>query len=788
MELEPGNALGPYVLRDRLGAGAMGEVYRAVDPRLGREVAVKVLPQEAAASPRALARFEREARAVAALSHPNVLVVHDVGAQGDVHYVVTELLDGESLLSRLAAGPLPWRPAVALAAEAAEGLQAAHARGIVHRDLKPANLFLTRDGHLKILDFGVARFTHGGEPAGDRTLPGSVLGSIGYMSPEQAAGQEVDGRSDLFSLGCVLYEMLCCRRAFGGGSLPETMAALARDQPPALRELAPEVPEELAAVVERCLRKRPAERYGTAAELAFALRSLLTTSGERERPAVPAVRAGTWMGRWLRALASLPRRRGRRSLAVLPFADAAGDPDGEYLADGLTESIIRMLSGLPDLHVMAWSTVAHLRGRQLDPRAAAGTLGVAVVLVGRVAERDGELVVTAELVDGSSGKCLWAERYSRTADDLLEVQEQIARQLSRRLQTRLSAPDRQRLERRFTRDPEAYRLYLKGRYFWNRRGEEGLARSREHFRAAIERDPDYALAYAGLSDALNVLPFWGLLPPAEAFVQGKAAARTALELDPGLAEAHAALAYALFWFDWEWPAAQAEFRVALELDPSYATAHHWYGVALAATGAFAAAEASLRLAEEIEPLAMIVRADQGLVRYWQGDWEGACARCRAVLDLDPDFVPAHLYLGLAREQLGQTQEALEALRRAAAGGGTNAMAALAHAFATAGERELARQGLAQLVELAGRRYVSPYLLGVLHAGLGEPEAALEWLERGADARCEMMPWLPRDPRLRTLAGQPRFQALARRVSLGRSDAGLPATMVEPTAGTGPPSG
>jgi TolB-like protein len=786
MDLQPGSSLGPYLLRARLGAGAMGEVYRALDPRLGREVAIKVLPEESASSPRALGRFEREARAVAALSHPNVLVVHDVGADGPLRYVVTELLHGETLLARLGVGPVPWRQAVTLAAEAAEGLQAAHARGIVHRDLKPANLFLTREGRLKILDFGVARFVQGDDigDSGERTLPGSVLGSIGYMSPEQAAGRELDGRSDLFSLGCVLYEMLGARRAFGGGSLPETLAALARDEPRSLREVAPQTPSELVAIVERCLRKQPSERWRSAGELAVALRSLLTRSDEERRVDDNAARAAQnpggpgWMGRWLRVLAAaLPRRGGARSLAVLPFA-GSGDPDGDYLADGLSESIIRTLTGLPDLHVMAWSTVAHLRSRPLEPRQAATALGVDVVLVGRVAERAHELVVTAELVEGATGKCLWAERYSRPAADLLEVQEQIARQLSRRLQTRLSGSDSERLGRRFTSDSEAYRLYLKGRYFWNRRGEDGLARSREQFRAAIARDPGYALAYAGLADAQNVLPFWGLAPPAEAFVQGKAAARTALELDPNLAEAHASLAYALFWFDWEWPSAQAEFRAAVDLDPGYATAHHWYGVALAATGAFSAAEASLRVAEELEPLALIIRADQGLVRYWQGDWEGACSRCRAVLDLDPDFVPAHLYLGLAREQLGAADDALEALRRAAEGGGTNALAALAHAFAAAGELELARQGLAQLTELAASRYVSPYLLGVLHVGLGEPEAALEWLERAAEGRCEMMPWLPRDPRLQPLARHPRFVNLARRVGLGRADGSLPRTIAD----------
>jgi serine/threonine-protein kinase len=783
--LAPGSTLGPYEIRGRLGTGGMGEVYRALDPRLSREVAIKVLPVDLAASPRALVRFDREARAVAALSHPNILVIHDVGATGELRYVVTELLAGQSLSSRLGAGPLPWREAAALGLAVAEGLQAAHARGIVHRDLKPANLFLTHDGRIKILDFGVARFLQGDPTTGgERTLPGSVLGSVGYMSPEQAAGEEIDARSDLFSLGCVLYEALTGRRAFAGANLPQTLAALARDQPAPIRELAPEVPPELVAVVERLLRKRPRDRFAGAAEAAFALRTTGSATLDLQAPS-PRPSAGERLRRWASGLlAAVKPHGGPRSLAVLPFVATGGDGDADYLGEGLAEGIVRTLAQLPDVRVLAWSTVAAWRGRVVEPRTAASALGVEAVLVGRLHLRGEELALSVELVEARRGSLLWAERYERTSADLVELHGEIARELARRLRGGSSGSRRDRLGRGPTLDAEAYRLYLKGRYFWNRRTEEGLAKSREHFRLAIDRDPAFALAYAGLADAFHVLPFWGLLPPVDAFAQGKAAARAALQLDPRLAEAHAALAYALFWFDWDWPTAQAEFRAALDLDPGYATAHHGYGVCLALTGSFAAADESLRRAQAIEPLSLIVQADQALVRWWQGDWEGARTQCRSVLELDSEFAPAHLYLGLACQQLGLVEPALEALRKAAAAGGTAARAALAHGLATAGDLEEARRGLAELAALAERRYVSPYLIGVVHAGLGEVEEAHAWLERGLQQRCEMMPWLERDPRLQPLAALPRFARLAREVRGGRSASGQVATVAELTPRAG----
>ena len=753
MSLASGSTLGPYILRESLGAGGMGEVYRATDPRLGRDVAIKVLSAETAGHAEFQGRFEREMRAIAALQHPNVIVIHDVGetpaaASGArVRYAVTELLTGEPLIDRMRRGVMPWRDTVAIGAQIADGLQAAHARGVVHRDVKPSNLFLTTDGRAKILDFGLARLDAtlaplGGDDAVERTIPGRIMGSFGFMSPEQATGQDVDWRSDIFSLGCVLYEMASGQRAFGG---PPAMviAALLRDEPPPLRAHAREAPVELERILQRALRKTPADRYQSAGDLALALRSLLTVSSSPQLlgHTGPATAAGRIT-----------------SLAVPPFSNADGDPETEYLCDGVTESIIRELSRLPRLRVMARATVFRFKGQNVDPQSTGRELGVDGVLVGRLVERQEKLVLRVELVETSSGRCLWGEQYHRATEDLLALEEEIATQISDQLRLQITgeAP-----RRRITADAEAYRLYLRGRFQWNRRDEEGLQRAREFFAAAIAQDPSFGLAHAGLADAFNVLPFWGLMAPSTAFPRAQHAAGRALELDPLLAEGHASLAYASFYYDWDWSAAESGFRRALELDPGYATAHHWYGVCLALTGHAHRAAERLGEARELDPLSPMIRADIALARVLAGEPEHGVAECQALLESDPDFTPAHLYLGLAQGALGKHPEAIAALELAMKrmGESVAAIASCGFAYAAAGLPDRARMLLDRLALLGARRYVSPYAVAVLWAGLGSADDAFEWLRRGVENRCETMPWLRRDPRMAALREDPRYAPL-----------------------------
>jgi serine/threonine-protein kinase len=756
MSLAAGSTLGPYVLRESLGAGGMGEVYRATDPRLGRDVAIKVLSAETAGNAEFQARFAREMRAVAALQHPNVIVIHDVGeapsADGPVRYAVTELLTGESLLVRMRRGPLPWRDAVAIGAQIADGLHAAHARGVVHRDLKPSNLFLTADGRAKILDFGLARrdptMELGGAAldaqgdAAERTVPGRIMGSFGFMSPEQMTGETVDRRSDLFSLGCVLFEMVSGKRAFSG---PPAMviAALLRDEPPPLRSLVREAPPELEHILQRCLRKAPADRYQSAGDLALALHSLLTVASSPGL--VGHVGPATTAGRIA-------------ALAVLPFVNTDGDPETEYLCDGVTESIIRDLSRLPRLRVMARATVFRFKGRDVDPQALGAELGVDGVVLGRLVVRHEKLVLRVELVECSTGRCLWSEQYHRDAAGLVQLEEDIASQISDQLRFEITgeAP-----RRRITGDAEAYRLYLRGRFQWNRRDDEGLQRARDFFAQAIAQDPGFGLAHAGLADAYNVLPFWGLMSPKAAFPRAQHAARRALELDPLLAEPHASLGYAAFYYDWDWTGAEASFRRALELDPAYATGHHWYGICLALTGHASRALDQMAEARELDPLSPIIRADTALALLLCGKPREALEQCREVLETDPDFTPAFLYRGLAHGALGDHVDGLAALERAMRRMGENAwlIAACGHAYAVAGQAEHARMLLDRLSLLGARRYVSPYAIALLWAGLGGLDDAFEWLRRGVENRCETMTWLRRDPRAEELRTDARYAGI-----------------------------
>ncbi len=487
MTLPAGTKLGPYEILAPIGAGGMGEVYRARDGRLGRDVAVKVLPEAVAGDPESLARFERETRAVASLSHPNILAIHDVGREGGVSFAVLELLEGETLRRRLAAsGPLTWRAALEIAAPVAEGLAAAHDRGIVHRDLKPENIFLTADGRVKILDFGLARRAVGapapdetGSPTADGlTAPGVVLGTLGYLSPEQARGQDVDGRSDVFAFGSVLYEMLTGRRAFGAASASESLVAILRDEPRDPAELGIAVPTGLAGVLRRCLRKNPPERFQSASDLAFSLRAAVPEPGSASGEA-----------------AKVPV-----SVAVLPFRNVSPDPENEYFSDGITEELINALAQVPGLRVAARTSSFLFKERREDIRAIAERLGVSTVLEGSVRKAGDRVRISAQLINAADGYHLWSESHDQNMSDVFAVQEEIARAIVRQLRVKLGLGG-ETIVKRHTSDPEAYNLYLKGRYFWNRREAESSRKALGYFQEAIARDPKYALAYAGLADS-----------------------------------------------------------------------------------------------------------------------------------------------------------------------------------------------------------------------------------------------------------------------------------------------
>jgi serine/threonine protein kinase/tetratricopeptide (TPR) repeat protein len=783
--------LGPYEIIAPLGAGGMGEVYRARDTRLDREVAIKVLPAKFTRDPDRRSRFEREAKAVAALSHPNILAIHDYAAGEDISFAVMELLQGETLRRRLKTGAFPWRRAVEIAAALADGLAAAHAKGIVHRDLKPDNIFLTSDGRAKILDFGLARVGDLAPPQNitatyhsDRTDIGTIVGTVGYMSPEQVRGQPADARSDIFALGCVLYEMVTGRRAFDHDTGADTMSAILRDEPPELSGSGKSIPFELARIIRHCLEKDVGQRFESARDLAFDLRAVLSDSdvaaatpqrpvpGRRTRVILAAVAVSLGLLAAVLVPHLLPPRAAESdkaidSIAVLPLANVGGEPDTEFLSDGLTESLINNLAQVPNLRVLARSTVFRYKGQEVDPQKVGRELQVRAVLTGRVAQRDDAVTISVELVDVETGARLWGEPYQRKFADIVLIQEEIAKQISEKLRLRLTGAEQKRLARRPTENAEAFRLYLLGRYYWNKRNREGLRQAIDYLRQAVAADANYSLAYAGLADAYMLLAAYNYLPPTESVPPARIAVNKALELDPELGEAYTSRAWIKYIFDRDWTGAETDFRRALQLNPGYATGHHWYADYLTALGRFDEAGAEIRRAQELDPFSSIINRDIAWPYYFARRYDDAIAQSRKVLATDPGLMPALTLLGRAYEQKGMYDEAVATLQKAVtdSGGNTASKAMLAHVYASKGQADEARRMLAELVGGMRQTYVSPYSIATIYAALGETDQAFVWLRRATDEHSSDLAYVKVDPKLDRLRPDPRFADLLKKMNL-----------------------
>jgi TolB-like protein/Tfp pilus assembly protein PilF len=772
--------LGPYEILAPVGAGGMGEVYRARDTRLEREVAVKVLPEPFTHDPERRARFEREAKAVAALSHPNILAIHDYGLEQGIAFAVMELLDGETLRGRLAGGALPWRKAVEVGAALADGLAAAHAKGIIHRDLKPENIFLTADGRVIILDFGLARVGTVPSPQAatashhpSPTDPGTVMGTAAYMSPEQVRGRPADARSDVFALGCVLYEMVTGQRAFGRETNAESMTAILHDDPPDPGDSGKKIPPELERILRHCLEKSPEERFQSARDLAFGLRALLSDSGISKGPPAPASRrrfaaavaaALVLAGGLLAALFLRPRPAATEpagaidSVAVLPLVNSGGDPNMEFLGDGITESLINNLAQLSHLRVLARSTVFRYKGREVNPQQVGRELQVRAVLTGRVARHGDVLNIQVELVDVESGAQLWGDRYPRRFTDVIEVQEEIARKISEKLRLRLTGEEQKRLARRHTADAEAFRLYLLGRREWNKRTQEGLQAGIEYFQQAIAQDPAYALAYAGLADSYTLLATFHHLSSKETLPRARFAVKKALELDGELGEAYTSRAWIRYVYDWDWPGAEGDFRQALTLNPGYATGHHWYADFLTAMKRFDEAGAEIRRAQELDPFSSIINRDVAWPYYFGGRYDQAIAQLQKVLDMDPDFVPALSLLGRVYEQKEMYEQARDALQKAVMllRGSPSYRAMLAHTYARMGNPGEARRLLGELEGPSTQTRVSPYQIAVVHAALGETDLAIARLRQAHEQRSTDLVYIKVDPKVARLHSDRRF--------------------------------
>jgi serine/threonine protein kinase/Tfp pilus assembly protein PilF len=784
-----------FRVTEKLGAGGMGVVYKAVDLRLDRPVALKFLPDNMAQDSQALERFRREARAASALNHPGICTIYDIGEQDGRGFIAMEFMDGETLRSHIQGKALPLEEILKLGIQIAEALDAAHAEGIIHRDIKPANIFVTKRGQTKVLDFGLAKLVPKGvakahadfasEVPDSRSIVGIISGTPSYMSPEQVRGDNLDGRTDIFSLGLLLYEMATARQAFSGDTGGKIIESVLTRSPVPARNINPDLPPRLEEIINKALLKDRDQRYQHAADIRADLQQLQrdtdsgTVSGwiavkKNTESILTSTTSHLFSTGKRRAHSSrsqtgvLRRERASKiidSLAVLPFENASHDPENEYLSDGIAGSLINILATVPKLRVIAQSTVFRYKGRRVDPQAVGRELNVRAVLTGRIMQSGGSLRIGTELVDVASGSQLWGAQYDRKPGEIFAVQDEISNEMFEKLRLKLTRTEKKRLTKHQTDDAEAYRLYLKGRHHWNRWTEDGFYKAIEYFQQAVDKDPGYALAYTGLADSYVLLGWNSYLPPKDAFPRGKMAAMQALRLDPSLGEAHTPLAAVLWLHDWQWQEAQREFERSLALNPAHPTASHWYAEYLMTMGHHEAAIARIKNSQELDPLSLIISVAIGRDFYMARRYEDALEQLQRTVDLDPNYPVTYWVLNLLLRQMGRYELAIAEGEKGVklSGGSPLLNAALAQTFATAGERKKAIQILDDLTNLSKQKYVAPYFFAGIHVGLGEDDRAIEYLGKSYEEHSHWLIYLHLDPSMDNLRSNTRFQDWARRV-------------------------
>lgn len=810
-----------YRIDSKLGAGGMGEVYLAHDTKLDRKVALKMLREELAVDGERMRRFVQEAKAASALNHPNIITIYEIGEAHDKHFIASEYIDGETLHVRISRKPMSVDSALDAGVQIASALQAAHEAQIIHRDIKPENVMVRPDGLVKLLDFGIAKISQpttvlGTDPQAATTLkggtnPGFIMGTAAYMSPEQAKGRVVDARTDIFSLGVLLYEMLSGKKPFEGETPMDVIGAILHKEPLPIRQLMPEVPSEIERIINKLLRKDSNERYQTVKEVLIDLRHVrkelefqdklkVTSASGRENPdtadsnvkardtaqthssaeyivgeikkrkvglvtfAVLLLAVGIFYLVALRPSASSDDNSPIASIAVLPFQNRSTDAETEYLSDGLAESLIYGLSQLPDLKVSPTSLVFRYKGKEIDPLIIGNELGVNAVMTGRLAQHGEDLTISVELVDVRNKKLLWGKQYDRKLVDLLTTQREIATEITQNLKLKLSGADEGRMVRHNAKSPEAYQLYLKGHYYASRYTKEGFNKGIEYFDQAIAKDPNFALAYSGLAFCYLNQTDW-VFAPKDSVPKTKQAVENALRIDESLAEAHTMLAMILLQYDWDWVAAEREFRRAIAIDPNYAVGRSFFAWHLAAMGRFDESIAEDKRALELDPLSPAVNADLGWDLYFARRYDEAIEQLQKAVDLEPNYWVSRVLLGRCYEQKGKLSEAVAEFEKARQIENSipEVLAALGHGYAVSGRKAEALKIIRDLQERSKKEFVPSYSIATVYTGLGMKEEALQYLAKSYDEGSFYMIHLKVEPILDSLRSDQRFADLVRRV-------------------------
>lgn len=838
MTLAPETQLGRYAIRSLLGAGGMGEVYLAQDTSLNRKVALKVLPAEVASNQDRMRRFKQEATAAASLNHPNIAHIYEVGVASDLNFIAMEYVDGTTLREKIHNEDLS--KLLRTLQHVAEGLAKAHDAGIVHRDLKPDNVMITSDGHAKILDFGLAKLieptTGSVTSAEDPTIlqqhstPGVILGTLGYMSPEQAQGKtkEIDYRSDIFSFGCILFEAITGQKAFAGKDHIEVLNKIIREPASPLSAFISNAPPDLQRIVRRCLAKDPNERYQNIKDVAIELKEVRRemedtgfdatvapvssaseartmwhseTTRVQSRPATGEAsrsastrassaeyivgelkrhKTATLVGALLILIVTAAAVFGIRSywharntevavesVAVIPFMNQNKDPGAEWISDGLTESLINNLTQLPNLRVIARSSMFRYKGKETDPIAVGNELGVRAVLTGRLMQRGDVMVISAELIDVRDNKQLWGDQYERKLADMLSVQREIAREITNNLRPKLSGLEQSRMEKQYTANAEAYQLYLKGRFYWNKRTPGDFQKSIPLFEQAIEKDPNYALAYSGLADSYALLTAYSVEQPRQLMPKAKEAALKALALDDKLAEAHASLGQITTYYDYDFPTAEREYRRAIELNPNYATAHQWYSELLSAMKRFDEAHVEIRRALELDPLSVIMNRIYADILLDQRRYDESIEQYKKTVELEPNLPILHYFLGRAYVAKGMHAQAVEEFATTAELNRIppEVVKKVKDVYAKNGWRAYVEINLDQVMLRPGETQLPPFVMATFYAQLDRKEEALNWLEKGYEERDFRMTLLSVSYEFDNLRSEPRFKDLVHRMGL-----------------------